>query len=463
MSIRRTSRPAPERSAVTATRLQTLIEEAETCRYLAQVSRAFARSLEPEEILRTLAGLAVPRTAEACLVEILEPSGQARLCAVTHENPGRAPLLEQLRQRHPPFFEDPNGLGLVLRSRQMELFREIPATVLHPSIARRLGVRAAIVAPLGGRDRVSALVTLLSVDASRWQAEEQRALVDDLVQRAALASENAHLLAEARRAVEMREDVLAMVSHDLASPIGAVLLSAEALRRSLPESARAAAERALSTLTRAAQQAQRLVTELGSLAAVQTGTISLRPEVHEAAALVDAALSASAAVLGERLINVKTRIAVGAPVLCDRERTLEALSALIGSAARSSAPGGTVELSAEPLGRMMKFAITDSGPGIPRDELARLFGGEGSRRDKRAGRRIGLVLSKRLIEAHRGRMWVDSRLGQGTTVSFVLPAPVPAWSRAAEPAARVQVLPPAPEARAWNGPFRRRARGAPSP
>jgi signal transduction histidine kinase len=112
----------------------------------------------------------------------------------------------------------------------------------------------------------------------------------------------------------------------------------------------------------------------------------------------------------------------GSPIRADHDRLLQALSNLVGNALKFTPAGGTVSLHVDDDGDAVRISVVDSGPGIGREHIARVFEPfwQSSQADRR-GRGLGLAIAKGIVEAHGGRIWLESELGRGTTVCFTVP------------------------------------------
>jgi signal transduction histidine kinase len=107
---------------------------------------------------------------------------------------------------------------------------------------------------------------------------------------------------------------------------------------------------------------------------------------------------------------------------CDRDRVLQVLGNLIGNAIKICQPGDSIAVTCVPAGGEALFAVSDTGPGIPEAELPHLFEPYWSaERHAKKGTGLGLYISKGIIEAHGGRLWVESKQGEGATFYFTLP------------------------------------------
>jgi signal transduction histidine kinase len=223
---------------------------------------------------------------------------------------------------------------------------------------------------------------------------------------------------EANRAAAARKELLAVVSHDLRTPLSSILLGTGML----VESATGDAKRHASVIANAADRLRHLVDELVDMSRVEAGTIELACRPLDARETADVVVELLRDQATKRSILLA---ASGAPatVCADRERILQVLTNLVGNALRFAPPGGSVGIHVEPRDGRVRFAVTDDGPGIAEAQLAHVFERHWQGRERRgSGLGLGLYICKRLVEAHRGAIGVDSKLGAGSTFWFELPA-----------------------------------------
>ena len=283
-----------------------------------------------------------------------------------------------------------------------------------------------------------AMAMMVSLAAVVWRAaavsnqlhlEQERARRKagaEAEQQRQLAVENARLAHAAERAARQREDVLAIVSHDLKNPLATVRLSAAVLHQKL---ARLPGGEALvsrvEAMDRAAVNMLGLITRLLDAARLDAGQpLAVEPRLEPMGELVGEALALIEPQASRGDLRLEQHLPPGLTALCDRERVLQVLANLLGNAVKFTPAGGTVTVEALADDAEVRVAVRDTGPGIPEDEQPRLFQRHWQSRATAArGSGLGLYIAKGLVEAHGGRLWVDSTLGAGSTFTFTLPLP----------------------------------------
>ena len=242
-------------------------------------------------------------------------------------------------------------------------------------------------------------------------------------------ADNARLVEEAQEALRSREDLLAIVSHDLRNPLGVVLTSSTLLLRSaLPPDKGERARRQVEAIQRAGNRMNRLIRDLLDFASIEGGRLSLSRRPLDVAALVlevVEALRPLAEPKSQSLIG--DQAAPGLAVDGDHDRLVQVFTHIIGNSFKFGAEGAQVRITVTTTGAEVCFTIVDDGPGMPPDELANLFDRSWQAdRKSRDGIGLGLSIVKGIVEAHGGRVWAESVLGEGTRVSFTVPLAVAA-------------------------------------
>lgn len=401
----------------------------ELTRFLAEASGLLSSSLDAEAILERLAELCVPRLADWCVVEVAEGE-EVRGLAVAHRDPEKVARAREVVTRQPLRRDDRYGSGRVLRTGEAEAHPEIGEEALvavaqdeeHLAQLRALGLRSALIVPLKARDQTLGVLTLVVAESGRRYGNSDLELVEELASRAALAVDNARLYAESRAALRSRDEILAVVSHDLRNPLNAIYLQAELLAQAeLPPEHR---RRHVEAIQRSTERATRLIDDLLTIAQVQGGHLQLQFAAESPAALASEVVEAFREQAQARSIELLAELPPELPrVAADRQRIFQTLSNLLSNALKFTPAGGRVTVGVRAQAGEVVFSVADSGPGIPAAELQELFAPFWRSPSAAAsGAGLGLTIASGLVEAHGGRIWVDSSVGEGTTFSFALPS-----------------------------------------
>lgn len=230
---------------------------------------------------------------------------------------------------------------------------------------------------------------------------------------------------EGRKRAELiakaREDVLSIVAHDLRNPLNLIGMSAQTLLEvELPVERR---NKLLATTQRAVNQMNRLIGDLLDAVRLQANHLSLQVADVAVRSLIHRVEELYGPLAEERRVRFAT-VAPSEPVYvrADEDRTLQALGNLLGNALKFTPASGLVSVCVTPTEGEVVFDIRDTGPGIPPEEIGHVFDRfwQARKTDKR-GIGLGLAIVKGIVEAHGGRLWVESTPGVGSTFSVALP------------------------------------------
>jgi len=241
---------------------------------------------------------------------------------------------------------------------------------------------------------------------------------------AATALENAQLYQAAQRANRAREEVLSVVSHDLRNPISAIAMCARALDENPPGDDEARND-LIMTIRESAAWTNRLIQDLVDAASIEQGRMSLERTATEPAQLVLQARHMFEVEAAENNIAIAQDVPTSLPLVqADSARIVQVLGNLLRNAIKFTPNGGTITIGIEGKNSHVVFYVRDTGTGIPPDKQARIFDRYWQSSDgaRTRGTGLGLSIAKGIVEAHSGRIWVDSIPRQGSTFYFSLPA-----------------------------------------
>jgi signal transduction histidine kinase len=215
---------------------------------------------------------------------------------------------------------------------------------------------------------------------------------------------------EALKAAQRRKDeLLAIVSHDLRNPLGTISLNVELLAKNTSgdESGRRMRKWA-ETAKHAAERMQRLIADLLDMSSIEAGQLKIKTGRHPIDTLLNEAVQTFAQLAAAKsiLLEAEQGPASEPPmsVLCDRDRILQVFSNLIGNAIKFTPERGSIMLRAERVDSSMRFSVRDTGVGVPEDQLPRLFDRYWKSEADRRGVGLGLYIARGIVEAHGGKM-----------------------------------------------------------
>lgn len=232
-----------------------------------------------------------------------------------------------------------------------------------------------------------------------------------------------------RRALEQtRRDLIAWVSHDLRTPLAALRLLMSALNDDVVEDA-TTRQRYAQTALHEIDNLSQLINDLFELAQMDAGRIDLRKEDTALSDLISDTISSLQPIAGDNGVRLLGAVKPGVdPVRLDPQKIQRVLANLVSNSLRHTPAGGEVRVQAQRLGDQVEVRVSDSGEGIPPDDLPHIFDrfyrGERARvreRDGQRGAGLGLAIVRGLVEAHGGQIRVQSTPGQGSIFTLLLP------------------------------------------
>jgi PAS domain S-box-containing protein len=409
--------------------------EQERLAFLSEASRQLAASLDYEATLTGVARLAVPRFADWCAVDLLEPDGQVRQLAVAHQDPAKEELAREAQRRYPPDPDAPRGIFKVLRTGQPELYPDIPDALLreaardaeHLALLRAVGFRSAIVVPLVARGRSLGVISFVTMESERRYGAADLALAEELARVCALAIDNALLYRDLQEAVRARDQFLSVASHELRNPVTGLKVTAQLLERTRERGALDGErlERSLTAMSAGTDRLARLTDDLLDVARLRTGRLEMRPRPLDFAGFVREVVERHRGHLTDRQ-TLELDVRDGCQLAADPDRLEQVLANLVTNAVKYSPEGGPIRVATRPEGGGVLLEVRDPGIGLPAGAAEAMFEPFGRAENAEArqipGLGLGLHICRQIVELHGGRIWAESPgEGRGTTLRVWLP------------------------------------------
>ena len=399
--------------------------------FLAEASNKLSVSLEYEETLARAARVALPEVADWCAITVQEEGAVLR-SIVTHVDPEREAWARDYLRRCPPDALATTGAAQVIRGGQRErltaetAFVSTAAGAHSGELVAKLGFHSGSCLPLVARGRTLGALTLVRTSAERPFPEGEIGFAEELAHRAAMALDNANLYREAREAIRARDEFLSVASHELNTPLATLTLQLDEILLRARNNERELPDRGVVLARRQVERLSRLVSNLLDVSRITSEQIQLRIAEVDLSAITREVLDQFAAEMARA--GCATEIDASKPVMgrWDPLRIEQVIANLLSNACKYGA-GKPIRVEVGMAGERARLSVRDHGIGIAPADRERIF----ERFERAASARhygglgLGLYITRQVVEAHGGTIWVASHAGAGSTFSVELPLEAP--------------------------------------
>ena len=259
--------------------------------------------------------------------------------------------------------------------------------------------------------------------ARPWSSAEVYAASD--LRRSALEIDLARQVVREKEAVRARDELVAVVSHDLRSPLTVIVMQCGMLQRFMSTEGSPVSKRinsAIQSMQSATTRMTNLLEDLLDTSKIEAGRYSINPELLEVGHIFEEGYSLLTPLALNKFIDLTFTAEPGLRIMADPERLFQVLSNLVGNAIKFTPKGGAIDVSAVEDAGFVKFSIVDTGNGISAEQLPHVFERYWRVREgNSSGTGLGLYISMGIVKAHGGELWARSVLGEGSEFIFTVP------------------------------------------
>ncbi|MBN1250480.1 MAG: GAF domain-containing sensor histidine kinase [Anaerolineae bacterium] len=383
-----------------------------TLERLLSISRRLSSTLEMRPLLQQIVESAEALTdADDASILLMEDGGALRFAATT------GPQSSALETARVPL--DSSLAGWVVMHRDIAIVRDARSDARLASIEAMDATQSIMAVPMVFGNSVIGVLEAVTTTARHQFTQQDRETMETLASMAAVAVQNARLF--------QQSDWVAEVVHEIRTPLTAILSYTDLLRR--PDLDDELRVQAVETIQRETQRVSALATEFLELARLESGRASLARDTIDVADLVCEAVSVIRPKAEDEEREVRVILGDALPQTTgDRERLHQVLLNLLSNAVKYTDPGDIITIKAISEDDSFLISIADTGPGIPQSQIPMLFQKFQrlpSSTERAPGTGLGLVVARQIVEAHQGRIWVESEIDQGSCFFVWLPVLAP--------------------------------------
>ncbi len=295
-----------------------------------------------------------------------------------------------------------------------------------------LGIRSMLLVPLIAKDRILGSIGLDATDQPHTFTPDEVALAQTVAGQVAIAIENARLYEQERQMVEqlrevdrLKSEFMANMSHELRTPLNAIIGFSAMLLDDLGDMLSEEQQDDLEAINESGYHLLNLINDVLDLAKIEAGRMELSKETLDLREVVNNAMTTAQALIGQKPVTIVIQLPPNLPPLvADHTRLQQVILNLVSNAIKFTEKG-TITLQATVQDGEIVISVSDTGIGIAAEDLPIIFEEfrqvDGSSHRRYGGTGLGLPITKKLVEMHGGRIWVESQVGVGSTFYVALP------------------------------------------
>lgn len=397
--------------------------------FMTDLNQNLSKTVDYQERLQIMADSIVPKFADVCIVSILEDN-ELRFKAISAENAEDLQFIKQLGRHLWSEVPPHHSLDKIIRNQLTTLIKDVKTELLDLSglpvdlrwRLEKLKFRSLVSVPLVSKGHTVGLITLGMSNSQRLYTEAQMPFLKEIADQCAIAVENAKLYVQAQQAVDSRELVLSIVSHELRNPVATIDMAAQVL--STPD--RLSPEKYANIIGRIRNSTylmSRMISDLLDFSKMQAGTFGVDKVLADAHKIVTAGIEPHLKRAKDKNIQWQINIPDQLPRFsCDQSRMTQVLWNLVGNAVKFSPDQGTISVWVEADDAIIRWHVKDEGPGLAAHEAEKIFERFWqAEKTANLGTGLGLSIARGIVEAHGGKIWVDRANQRGCQMNIEIP------------------------------------------
>lgn len=404
----------------------------ENLKFLSHASELLSSSLDYNKTLTTIAQLAVPQIADWCTIDMLTKAGEPELLVVAHKDPEKVAWGEQLREESPIDMDAPTGLGNVIKTGKPEFYPLITDEMLAASaksqkelkLWRSIGFTSVIIVPLRSGDKTIGAITFVTTESRKRYTESDLHMAEELARRASLAIENADLYQEAQDAIRMRDEFIALASHELKTPVTSLKIFMHALQHQLRKQlTEDIADHPFKKMDDQVGKLTQLINDLLNVSQLRRGKLNFAMEKFDLNQVLKETIEQAQQISKAHQIILKGKI--DKKLYGDKNRISQVIMNLLTNAIKYSPAAEKISLHVGSKEDAVVIRVEDNGIGIEKEHQKKIFDQyyrvTSFEEQTYPGLGMGLFIAAEIVKRHGGKIWVEGEKGKGSTFSVSLP------------------------------------------
>ena len=407
--------------------------------FLSEASKALSSSLDYRVSMGSLSKMLVPAFADWCTMGISKDQDTLERVVTYHHDPNKAPLIDQLKNLNPSISAFKSAMSQLLRTGHTVFIPDVSEGDLRRyskdnetiELIKKIGNHSMVIVPIRMREKQLGGIAFIMSDSDRKFKESDISFLEELGVRTGFAIENSLLYETAQEAVRAREEFLSIASHELKTPITSLNILLEMSRKLIDAKRNAllSSDRFGQIMELCRVQSKRitdLIDDLMDVSRMKSGKMKMEFEDCDLGEMVRVVLGQFSDYIKSSGSDVVVRCEKNVSIRCDRFRVEQVILNLLSNAVKYGAKR-PIEISVRNFNNFGQLEIMDHGIGIPNSMLDKIF--ERFERtasaQKISGLGLGLYISKEIILAHGGRIYVSSKESEGSTFMVEIPLLLP--------------------------------------